>query len=76
MWFPTINNLVVIDPAEVRPNLVAPLVVIERVIADGVTMDTRMSANVPPGRVDLEFEFTGLGFIEPEKSSLRRPEAL
>ena len=35
LWFPTIRGLVVVDPAEVNTNTVAPPVHIERIIVDG-----------------------------------------
>jgi signal transduction histidine kinase/ligand-binding sensor domain-containing protein len=35
LWFPTIRGLVVVDPAEVNTNTIAPPVHIERIVVDG-----------------------------------------
>ncbi len=78
LWFPTSDGVSVIDPANVRPNLRPPTVVIESVVADGIEIEPRRFTNttefasqtvyrVPPGTERLEFRFTGLSFVAPRR---------
>ena len=58
LWFPTIRGLVVVDPAEVSTNTVAPPVHIERVIVDGKTTEAgdwqrKDAARMPAGMGSL-----------------------
>jgi len=70
LWFPTAKGLVVVDPTEARINPLPPPVRIEE-----MRMDDKKFANgngggplkVPPGRHRIEFEYTGLSFVAPEK---------
>jgi ligand-binding sensor domain-containing protein/signal transduction histidine kinase len=71
IWFPTANGVVVIDPAHVLPNRVAPPVQIESVRANGVEMSRSNSLVVAPGRGELEIHFTALSFIAPHNVRLR-----
>jgi ligand-binding sensor domain-containing protein/signal transduction histidine kinase len=71
LWFPTIKGLVVVDPQQVKPASAPPPVVLE-----AIRLDDRLVLNpaasqaeviVPPGRHRLEFQFTGLSFVAPER---------
>ena len=70
LWFPTAKGLVVVDPAGVCINRQPPPVRIEEMrvddkkVADG---DDVRPLKVPPGRHRLEFAYTGLSFVAPEK---------
>ena len=70
LWFPTAKGLVVVDPAGARINPLPPPVRIEEMrvddkkFADGNPTGT---LKVPPGRHRLEFAYTGLSFVAPEK---------
>jgi signal transduction histidine kinase/ligand-binding sensor domain-containing protein len=70
LWFPTAKGLVVVDPAGASINPLPPPVRIEEMrvdvknFADG--NDVR-PLKVPPGRHRIEFEYTGLSFVAPEK---------
>jgi signal transduction histidine kinase/ligand-binding sensor domain-containing protein len=70
LWFPTAKGLVAVDPAGVQFNPLPPPVRIEAMrvddkkFADG---DTAGPVKVPPGRHRIEFEYTGLSFVAPEK---------
>jgi signal transduction histidine kinase len=70
IWFPSAKGLVVVDPAGARINLLPPLVRIEEMrvadqkFADG---DDVGPLKVPPGRHRIEFRYTGLSFVAPEK---------
>jgi signal transduction histidine kinase/ligand-binding sensor domain-containing protein len=70
LWFPTAKGLVAVDPGNVKINLLPPPVRIEAMRVD----DKKLAAgevggplNVPPGRHRIEFEYTGLSFVAPEK---------
>lgn len=81
LWFPTTKGIVVTDPRLTRAaNDQAPPIVIDRIIADGnpvmgntARVSTFVSALVliPPGRGELEFEFSALSFRAPEKNRFR-----
>jgi ligand-binding sensor domain-containing protein/serine/threonine protein kinase len=66
LWFPTVKGLVSINPNIFKTNTLAPNVVIEKLIAnkeayfeDNITLEA--------GNRYLEFQFTALSFISPEK---------
>ncbi|HEV2328646.1 MAG TPA: two-component regulator propeller domain-containing protein [Verrucomicrobiae bacterium] len=65
LWFATAKGLVSIYPPNVTTNSLPPPVVIESMLMD----DQPFSApfNVPPGKHRIEFEYTGLSFVSPEK---------
>lgn len=70
LWFPTAKGLVVVDPAGARINPLPPPVRIEEMLVDEKKFadgDARGPLKVPPGRHRIEFEYTGLSFIAPEK---------
>ncbi len=71
LWFPTIKGLVSISPDEVRTNLLAPPVLIEKLLIDDqATINPRAGGpalQIPPGRHRIEFQYTGLSFVAPEK---------
>ena len=66
IWFATNGGAIQFDPAHVRPDSVAPSVVIESVVVsrNGVSGEALM--NIPPGRRDLEVGYTGLSFRNPQ----------
>jgi signal transduction histidine kinase/ligand-binding sensor domain-containing protein len=71
LWFPTARGLVSVDPASVTINPLPPPIVIEemrvdgRTFAKGPTMEKPIK--IPPGRHRLDFQYTALSFIVPEK---------
>jgi ligand-binding sensor domain-containing protein/signal transduction histidine kinase len=70
LWFPTNNGLVVIDPDKLAENRYLPPVQIEHVSFDGQGVSTTGSRNplrFPPGQGKLEFQYTALSFLVPEK---------
>ena len=70
LWFPTAKGLVAVDPTDVKMNRLPPPVRIEEMRVDdkkfGDGSDAR-PLKVPPGRHRIEFEYTGLCFVAPEK---------
>jgi len=71
LCFPTMKGLVFVDPSRLRPNPVAPPVVIEQVTANQRAFSLSQPARVPPGRGQLEFEFAALSFISPNNIHFR-----
>src|SRR5208283_844594 len=75
IWFPTIKGLAVVHPADVKINLFPPPVVIEGVMVDDQMVPlsgTDQSASaarlqIQPGKHRLEFRYTGLSLVAPEK---------
>jgi signal transduction histidine kinase len=68
LWFPTSKGLVVVDPNDVHSNPLPPPVRLEELLVDGQVW-TNLSAplRIPAGRNRLEFRYTGLSFVAPEK---------
>lgn len=70
LWFATAKGLVAVDPAGVTMNLLPPPVRIEQMRVDDKDFADGAAAGplkVPPGRHRIEFEYTGLSFVAPEK---------
>lgn len=70
LWFPTVRGVVSVDPSRLRSNQVAPPVQIEEVMigAERAVVDgADAPVQVPPGRQKLEFHYTALSFLAPEK---------
>jgi signal transduction histidine kinase/ligand-binding sensor domain-containing protein len=70
LWFPTSKGLVVVDPRNVSTNQWLPPVAIEQMRVDGhvVPSSGRVARlRIPPGRHRLEFDYTGLSFVAPER---------
>jgi diguanylate cyclase (GGDEF)-like protein len=71
LWFPTIEGAVVIDPDRIQTNMIPPPVVIERAVADRRPLPPRVYADLTLERGDLEFHYTALSFIDPERVEFR-----
>jgi ligand-binding sensor domain-containing protein/signal transduction histidine kinase len=71
LWFPTEIGFVVVDPEKLQGNSLPPPVAIERVIVDNKAFDPKRATQAQPGRGALEFHFTALSFVTPEKVRLR-----
>jgi PAS domain S-box-containing protein len=71
IWFPSANGVVMIDPAHITTNRVAPQVNIDLVKADGQEVARSEAITVPPGKGELEFDFNASTFIAPQKTSFR-----
>jgi ligand-binding sensor domain-containing protein/signal transduction histidine kinase len=74
LWFPTVEGLVSVNPAELKTNLHPPLLLIESVLVEGREQKTNrldsawsQSVIVPPGGERLEIHYTGLNFSAPEE---------
>jgi signal transduction histidine kinase/ligand-binding sensor domain-containing protein len=69
LWFPTAKGLVALDPAGVKINRLPPPVRIEEIRVDDKKFANGSAGalKIPPGRHRIEFGYTGLSFIAPEK---------
>ena len=69
--FPTSKGLVLVNPDDAKENPLAPLVVIEEIVAGGYTVAEGSGGEsplrIPPGLQRFEFHYTGLSFVAPEK---------
>lgn len=70
IWFPSPKGVVVIDPANIQINLVPPPIYIDRAFANRHPLVAGQRL-VPAGEGELEFHFTALTFIAPEKARFR-----
>jgi ligand-binding sensor domain-containing protein/signal transduction histidine kinase len=73
LWFPTIKGLASVNPAELKPHLQPPKVMIESVLVDGREQKTNQldpawqpSVTVPAGGEELEIRYTALNFSAPD----------
>ena len=73
LWFPTIKGLASVNPADLKPHLQPPSVMIESVLVDGREQKTNRldsvwppSITIPPGGEELEIHYTALNFSAPE----------
>ncbi len=76
LWFTTAKGATWIQPAELKPNLTPPPVVIEEVLVDGRSQNLAAEAQasilaIPPGKHQLEFRFTGLSLASPDRVQFR-----
>ena len=67
LWFTTIKGLVSVDPTHVLHNAQVPPVVIETVVTDGTVRPIAAEVTIPPGTRDIEFHYTALSFVIPER---------
>ena len=86
LWFRTMEGVIVTDPNRIKKNALPPPVVIEEILADKKRIvDVREISNdpifvpfaspaqfrIPPGRGELEINFTALSFRVPEKNRFK-----
>ncbi|MCI0337862.1 MAG: histidine kinase [Acidobacteria bacterium] len=71
LWFPTVRGLVMIDPEAEASNKLPPLVHIEQVIVDKKPIVANEKAQLPAGTVDVDFYYTALSFVAPERVRFR-----
>jgi ligand-binding sensor domain-containing protein/signal transduction histidine kinase len=71
IWFPSSQGVVMIDPANLRVNPIPPPVYIRQVRVNGVELKDQNIFAVPQGRGEMEFQYTALSYIAPEKIQFR-----
>jgi ligand-binding sensor domain-containing protein/signal transduction histidine kinase len=72
LWFPTVSGPASLNPADLKPHLQPPSVMIESVLVDGREQITNRldlawqpSVTIPPGGEQLEIHYTALNFSAP-----------
>ncbi len=71
LYFPTAYGISVVNPANLFKDEIAPQVTIEKVLVDNKRVSFDKPLVVPPGKGQLEFEFTAPSFIAPQKIQFR-----
>lgn len=71
LWFPTVRGVTIIDPTDLQRNSLPPPVAIEAVTINGRRYSPGEAVVAPPGAGRLEFEYTGLSFIAPQRVRFR-----
>jgi ligand-binding sensor domain-containing protein/signal transduction histidine kinase len=78
LWFPTINGLVSVDPAAIKPNTNPPPVIIESVFIDSEQQSTNnlgaaplTNLVIPAGREQLDIHYTSLSLGAADKARFR-----
>ncbi|MEP6917528.1 MAG: two-component regulator propeller domain-containing protein, partial [Acidobacteriota bacterium] len=72
LWFPTQDGVVVVDPAKVRRDVLAPPLVVEQVVAGATALrPKRDSMALRPDQRDVQIEYTALTFLEPTNVRFR-----
>lgn len=72
LLFCTLKGVVSVNPKELAPNRLPPPVVIEEVLVDGqIQSDHSAFLTVPSGKRQIEFRYTGLSFVSPDRVRFR-----
>jgi signal transduction histidine kinase/ligand-binding sensor domain-containing protein/DNA-binding response OmpR family regulator/HPt (histidine-containing phosphotransfer) domain-containing protein len=71
LWFPSIHDIVRVNPGDLHLNRRPPLVHIERVLVDGVVLPMADGVVVPPGHQQWEFQYTALSLVSPQRSTFK-----
>jgi ligand-binding sensor domain-containing protein len=67
LWFATKKGAVMIDPKAFKRNKLQPPVLIDKVVADQQIVPLGSYASLKPGIGKLEFHYTALSFLVPER---------
>jgi diguanylate cyclase (GGDEF)-like protein len=71
LLFPTLKGLVMVEPERMRLNPLPPPVALEAVRANAQPVPLAENVVLPPDRTDLEFQYTALSLLQPEKVAFR-----
>ncbi|MGH8481977.1 MAG: two-component regulator propeller domain-containing protein [Nevskiaceae bacterium] len=71
LWFPTISGITSVHPERMPVNTLLPPVVIEEFRVNGREVPPSDGVELPPGRSRLDFQFTALSLLAPEKVQFR-----
>ncbi|MBK9087539.1 MAG: hypothetical protein IPL90_00170 [Holophagales bacterium] len=71
LWFPTYRGVAVLDPSRIRTSGRRPRVAIEDVFVDGRPADLRGPLVLPPGTERVEFHYTALTLVAPDRVRFR-----
>lgn len=65
LWFPTTKGIAVIDPRQ--QNTQPPLVAVERIMLNGVSLAINQTVRIQPGQENLEINYTALSWHRPQQ---------
>lgn len=71
IWFATSKGVAIVHPLRIRPVVTAPEVLIEAVRADKRPQPSIELSRIPPGRGELEFQFTAPALNDPLSVNFR-----
>ncbi len=71
IWFPGSKGVIMVDPTNVPVNQMVPPVHVHRIRAGGAELDCSKPLVLKPGQQDIEFSYTAISFISPEKMRFR-----
>ncbi|MEO6569417.1 MAG: two-component regulator propeller domain-containing protein [Opitutaceae bacterium] len=71
IWFPSAKGVVMVDPAHILANQIAPPVHIDRIRANKNEFTREGGVVAPPGPGELEIYFAALSFVAPQKVRFR-----
>ncbi len=67
LYFPTQKGLSALDPQKLEGSSFTPNVVIEQVVVDHKSFNPSKTIQLPPGKGEMEFQFTALSLASPDK---------
>jgi ligand-binding sensor domain-containing protein/signal transduction histidine kinase len=71
LWFATIKGVAMIDPERIKLNDQPPPVAIEQIRVDDESIAPAQTIELAPGKSRLDFYYTALSFVAPEKVRFR-----
>lgn len=71
LYFATPKGVAAIDPSSIPLNPRPPPVVIEAMVVDGKSLAPDAAVSLPPGRHRVEFRYSALSLLAPEKARFR-----
>jgi signal transduction histidine kinase/ligand-binding sensor domain-containing protein len=71
LCFPTMRGLAIVNPSRLVKNQTPPTVVLERALVDNKDIPLNKPVVLPPGKGQLEFQFTAPSFIAPGNVQFR-----
>jgi signal transduction histidine kinase/ligand-binding sensor domain-containing protein len=71
LWFANGVALQMIDPGHLTGNVLPPPVHVEQIVADRKNLSPRKDLRLPPLTRDLEFDYTALSFVVPQRVRFR-----
>src|SRR3979409_1222217 len=71
LWLATIKGVAMIDPEKTTSNHKPPPVSIEQIRVDDESITPAQSIELAPGKSRLDFYYTALSFVAPEKVRFR-----
>lgn len=71
LWFKGDTGMTIVDPRHVRCNTLAPPVLIEQAVVNGIAMNARKPASIAPGKGEMEVIYTAPSLTLPHRVRFR-----